>query len=55
MKKACVHGRIQGGDWGDLPLKLSTVTSITMILYNSENNFRDVRPFAVHCFVTEVL
>ena len=33
----------EGGD--HLPLKSAKVTLFTMILYNSENNIRDIRPF----------
>ena len=35
-----------GGDWGDrLPLKPTKVTLLTVIMYNSENNIRDIRLF----------
>ena len=30
---------------GDRPLKPAKLTLFTMILYNSENNIRDIRPF----------
>jgi len=41
-----VQGRIQWGAVGAIaPLKPTKVTFFTMILFNSENNIRDVRPF----------
>jgi len=45
------QGRIQGGAIGVIvPLKLEKVTLITMVLYNSENNIRNVRPFCCPLF-----
>jgi len=38
------QGRIQGGDH-PLPIKPTKITLFTLILYNSENNIRDVRSF----------
>jgi len=39
-------GSKEAGDWGDRPpLKPTKVTLFTMILYNSENSIRDIRPF----------
>ena len=36
----------EGGAIGAIsPLKLAEVTLFTMILYNSENSIRDIRPF----------
>jgi len=50
------YGRIQGGDWADRPtLKPTKVTLFAMILYNSENNIRDLRPFSLYFFVTALL
>jgi len=39
------QGRIQGGDRPDCPPKTTKVTLFTVILYKSENNIRDIRPF----------
>jgi len=40
------QGRIHGGRLGRSPLlKLTKVTLFAMILYNSENSIRDIRPF----------
>ena len=51
-----IQGRIQGGQLGrSPPQKPKKVTVFTMILYNLENRIRDIRPFAVFCFVTAVL
>jgi len=33
------------GNWGDRSLKPTKVTLFTIILYNSENNICDARPF----------
>jgi len=41
-KTAGSRGGSKGGDW---PLKPTKVTLFTMILYNSENSIRDIRPF----------
>jgi len=46
----------RGGEIGAIaPLKLTKVSLFAMILYNLENRIRDLRPFAVNCFVTAVL
>ena len=34
-----------GGDWEDRPLNPTKVILFAIILYNSENNIRDIRPF----------
>ena len=39
------QGRIQGGDRPDCPPKTTKVTLFTVILYKSENNIHDIRPF----------
>jgi len=40
------QGRIHGGAIGAIaPSKPMKVTSFTMILYNSVNSIRDIRPF----------
>ena len=48
MSRKCItsQGRIHWGAIGAIaPLKLKKVTLFSMILYNSENNVRNVRPF----------
>ena len=47
------QGRIQGAR--SPPIKPTKATSFTMILYNSENSIRDVRPVCRPFFVTAVL
>jgi len=42
-------------DWGDPRVKPTTVDLLTMILYNSENSVRDLRPFCRLLFVKAVL
>ena len=42
------QGRIQGSDWGDRTpphVKPKKVTFCTMLLYNSENSIRYLKPF----------
>jgi len=51
------QGRIQGAIGDIALLKLTLVTSFTMILYNSENSFRDIRPFCrpLFCYKSVVI
>jgi len=42
------HHMLQAGAWGtigEIPPKTYKGTLFTMILHNSENNIRDIRPF----------
>jgi len=56
LKDCCTElGRIQGRRLGSSPLNPTKVTLFTMILHNSENSNRDIRPFSIHCFVKAVL
>jgi len=42
----CAGADPEGGDWGDRhPLKPTKLTFFTMILYNSINSIRNIRPF----------
>jgi len=57
LRGCCNQGRIQGGRLGRSPtLKPTKVTFFTIILYNSENNIHDIRPFFRHlCYHTSVV
>jgi len=44
-----------GAIWAIASLKPTKVTLFTMILHNSENSIRDIRPFCRPFFVTAVL
>jgi len=39
-----------GGNWGDRSLKPKKGNLVTMILYNSENSIRDIRPVVPKLF-----
>jgi len=51
-----IRGASRGGAVDAIaPLKPRKVTLFTIILYNSENSIRDIRPFRRPLFITTVL